>query len=120
LWKIPEGYLLLEVPGRAILMEATSDAVADEKRRSRLGPPVPNDDGWPWVEGEVLSFRDAIEAWPTIDDWECFVPGEENVYPRRVVCLEVLDAGGWSTTHSWVYAAARVPPGSVRVGREVS
>ena len=116
LWRIPEGYLLLEVPQASVLMEAADDADADEFRRLQLDVPAPADGEWPWIEGEVLSFRNASEAWPPIDAWEGFVTGKSNVYPRCVVPVEILDGGGWSRDLAWAYATLRVPPASVVLG----
>lgn len=115
LWRIPEGYLLLEIPPTSVLLVATDDPLADEKCRVDLRMPPAEPTDWPWIEGELLDFRNAPEAWPPIDEWECFVPGEECVYPRCVVPVEVGDGDLWSPRLAWAYATIRVPAGSVLV-----
>lgn len=112
LWRIPEGYLLLQVPPASVLLVATNDTLADEKRRAELRAPDTETSEWPWIEGELLDFRNAAEAWPSIDEWECFVPGKKNVYPRCVVPVEVSDGDSRSSRLVWAYAATGVPPGS--------
>lgn len=94
-------------------MVATRDPVADELRRAGLQAPEEDHSDWPWIEGEVLDFQDAQEAWPPLDEWEGFVPGQESVYPRCVVPVEVACGDAWSTRLVWAYASTRVPPGSI-------
>ena len=98
-----------------ILLVATADPVADEKRRADRRVPAGEPVDWPWIEGELLDFRDAAEAWPPIDGWEGFVPGQECVYPRCLAPIEVAEGDCWSAKLAWVYATIKVPAGSAAV-----
>jgi hypothetical protein len=68
-----------------------------------------------WVEGEVIAFRDAAEAWPPLDAWEDFAPGKPAFYPRVVVPVEIVDPqpGESSLIAAWAYVASSAPAGSV-------
>lgn len=118
LWMVPAGYRLAVVSRQAVLLAATTDAVADEARRSALAAAEmvrassPDDSGW--IDGELLSFRDATEAWPPLDAWEEFVPGRGGCYARAVVPVEIAAAAGETPggMAAWAYIATVVPDGS--------
>jgi gamma-glutamylcyclotransferase (GGCT)/AIG2-like uncharacterized protein YtfP len=123
--RLPSGYLVLVVDPASVLLHATSDAVADEARRRALADAVgtPDSTGTAgWIEGEVLRFRDAVEAWPSLDRWEDFRPGVPGAYQRCVVPVRVPvsaiaddeDAPS-RIVAAWAYVALEAPVGSVAV-----
>lgn len=115
LWMLPAGYRLATVPSTAMLLVATQDAAADETTRAKLSPTVIGAaaealeaSGAAWLSGEVLSFQDAGAAWPPLDRWEEFTPGQEGCYVRTVVPIET-ESG---VLPIWTYVAPEAPPGS--------
>jgi gamma-glutamylcyclotransferase (GGCT)/AIG2-like uncharacterized protein YtfP len=121
LWTILAGYRLLVVEANAVLLQATRDAEADEARRRELpmsalvhAASVASARGLRWVEGEVLTFGDAAEAWPPLDAWENSAPGEPALYPRVVVPVELMEGpdGETSLIAAWAYVASRAPLGA--------
>jgi len=125
LFRLREGYLILFCPESRLLLEASPHARADEVRREALarryaeagrepGPQADAVASEPSVGGEVLCFADAEEAWPSLDEWEGFVPGQGGVYRRVVTPVEILDDEGRPCERRfvWVYATSRVPPGA--------
>jgi len=108
--RIPEGYLLLVVPPSAILQRASVDAAIDETQRAAVSEvavaqaqAAGEEDAWEWIDGELLTFADAVVAWPPIDEWEGFVPGRETVYLRCVIPVFVGD----DVTAAWSYVTTQ-------------
>jgi hypothetical protein len=122
LWLVPAGYRLAVVPATAVLLTATHDAAADDALRHRFSDDVMahavralEDSAAPWIGGELISFRDAAEAWPPLDRWEEFTPGGSGCYSRAIVPVEILGAGESRTVSAWAYVATSSPVGSVLV-----
>lgn len=121
LWRIPAGYRLAVVPPGAVLFDATTDAIADERRRSAIDAPqlaraasAATDETTGWIEGELLAFSDAALAWPPLDAWENSAPGEPGMYPRRVVPVEVCARDArWRVIAAWAYVGTRPAAGAV-------
>jgi len=124
LWRISSGYLLLVVPPGDVLLGATSNPAADEHNRTRLAEPDEArrraaGDGEAWVHGEVLSFRDAAEAWPTLDRWEDFSPDLPGAYQRCVVPVRMesrKDGEPEEVTTAWAYVATEPPARAFPLG----
>lgn len=119
LWRLPAGYRLATVPPGAVLLAATCDHAADEERRRAITPteigavaPILKAAAAEWLDGEVLSFRDAAEAWPPLDRWEEFTPGGGGSYARVVLPVEIIHGGASRIAAVWVYAATAAPPGA--------
>ncbi len=122
-WMLPAGYRIVTVSPAAVLLRATLDAAGDERRRSRItresigaiaaAMSAPDAD-WPWVDGEVLSFRDAVDAWPALDGWEEFSPARPGSYLRVVVPVLLDPAGSPVAIAAWVYGATDDPLGATR------
>ncbi|WP_442889453.1 gamma-glutamylcyclotransferase family protein [Congregicoccus parvus] len=123
--RLPSGYLVLVVDPGAVLLHATGDALVDETRRRALADSVRTLDSTGtsgWIEGEVLRFRDAAEAWPPLDRWEDFRPGVPGAYQRCVVPVRVnadVTSADQETRArmiaAWAYVASGAPAGSVAV-----
>jgi gamma-glutamylcyclotransferase (GGCT)/AIG2-like uncharacterized protein YtfP len=116
LFRVPAGHRLVVVPPTSVLLHATNDATADEQRRATLSPQFLSDaanpsvaDGADWIDGELLRFRDAAVAWPSLDAWEDSTPGRAGFYPRCVVPVSV----GESILPVWAYVATEPAPGAV-------
>ncbi|MGH8019250.1 MAG: gamma-glutamylcyclotransferase [Opitutaceae bacterium] len=117
LWQLSSGYLMLVLSARDVLLHATSDAAADERLRARLEPAAANREDASdasWIEGEVLFFRDAAIAWPPIDRWEDYTPGQAGAYQRCVVPAKVCAAENATEALAfvWAYVATKPPPGA--------
>jgi len=124
LFRLVEGYLLLVVPPGAILHRATRGPAADESwRRAITSDELARTTeameraGASWIEGEVLAFRDAADAWPPLDRWEGTAIEGDSVYARVVVPVHTGEAAR-PLIAVWVYAATRPPPGAVELARQ--
>lgn len=124
LWMVPAGYRLTIVPQAAVLLTATGDAEADEMHRHGLAAEViaravrmQEEFAAPWIDGELLRFRDATEAWPPLDRWEEFTPGRPGTYARVVVpvMVQVNHESAARAMAVWAYVATAAPAGSVRI-----
>lgn len=114
LWMLTAGYRIVTLARSAVLLNATADAAGDEMRRAALvagQEPLADDSGW--IEGELLSFRDAVIAWPPLDGWEDFSPTRRTgSYARVVVPVEIGDRAHPRRIAAWMYAATEAPPGA--------
>lgn len=127
LFRIPEGWRLAVVPSAAMLAHATSDPAADERRRAAISTEsiahaflAVAGEPWSWIEGELLTFQDAAKAWPPVDSWEGFVPGEAGVYTRSVIPVQVDDGVAANIVSTWAYVAPVIPAGSVEITPEAA
>lgn len=124
LWILPAGYRIVRVPAASVLFVAGADPGRDEERRAGLTPDAiaaaaaagAAGTNGARVEGELLRFRDAAEAWPPLDAWEEFSPGRvRRGYARAVVPAVVPKNSVRTTVAAWAYVAMDIPPGATRV-----
>lgn len=107
LWKLKEGYPILQIDPALAIADATDRAVEDwtlADTRARSGP-APQVQGR-WIEGELLAYPLSNDALDPMDAWEGFTPGQRGVYQRRVI--RVRDATG-SERIAWAYVCFSPP-----------
>ena len=103
---LPAGYPMLEVPPAARLADGTADPLADAATQARLDPLAAvaiDDDGWPEIAGELMTFDDPASRLPPIDALEDFRPGEPHaasLYRRTLAAVRREDG---TTVAAWLY-----------------
>ena len=108
LWRLREGYPILQVGTALSLLDASKDTVADWARamdlRNAGPPPISEDDKW--IEGELLELPLEAAALSKMDAWENFSPGVKSAYQRRVIWTK--DADG-ADRIAWCYVCYSPP-----------
>ena len=104
LYELPNGFPALVVPEEDILATGTTNYLADaeEQRHVVLDSRGPST-RWDTVHGELMIFDDPEERLPALDALEGYVPGEEGLYERVLVPVEI--AG--ETVLAWTYRMER-------------
>ena len=90
LYELPYGFPALVVPEEDILATGTTNYLADAEEQQHVlldsrGPST----RWDTVHGELMIFDDPEERLPALDALEGYVPGEEGLYERVLVPVEV-------------------------------
>ena len=90
LYELPYGFPALVVPEEDILATGTTNYLADaeEQQRVVLDSREPST-RWDTVHGELMIFDDPEERLAALDALEGYVPGEEGLYERVLVPVEV-------------------------------
>ena len=89
LWRLREGYPILQVDPTIALRNATRDTANDwrEATVAARSTTPPAHEG-SWIEGELFAYPLTTDALQRMDDWENFVPGIPSPYQRRVIWLK--------------------------------
>lgn len=106
LYRAPAGYPVLVTPSGDHWLAGTGDAMADVRRLAAVGAPSSEAGGivdGPVVEGELLTFDDAVTRLPRLDRLEGFNPGGRSEYQR--VAGRVETARGPAA--AWYYVGER-------------
>jgi len=105
LYELPYGFPALVVPEEDILATGTTNYLADaeEQQHVLLGSRGPLT-RWDTVYGELMIFDDPEERLPALDALEGYVPGEEGLYERVLVPVEVAD----ESVLAWTYRIMRI------------
>ena len=90
LYELPYGFPALVVPEEDILATGTTNYLADaeEQQHVVLGSRG-SSTRWDTVRGELMIFDDPEERLPALDALEGYVPGEEGLYERVLVPVEI-------------------------------
>lgn len=89
LWRLREGYPILEVDPNSAVLDATSDAVADWRRAlAATASALPPSPEGKWIEGELFEYPLENGALRKMDLWENFQPGIKSPYQRRVIWVQ--------------------------------
>ena len=105
LYELPYGFPALVVPEEDILATGTTNYLADAEEQQRVvldsrGPSTQ----WDTVHGELMIFDDPEERLSALDALEGYVPGEEGLYERVLVPVEVAD----ESVLAWTYRVMRI------------
>jgi gamma-glutamylcyclotransferase (GGCT)/AIG2-like uncharacterized protein YtfP len=105
LYELPYGFPALVVPDEDILATGSTNYLADaeEQQHVLLGSRGPST-RWDTVHGELMIFDDPEERLPALDALEGYVPGEEGLYERVLVPVEVAD----ESVLAWTYRIMRI------------
>lgn len=107
LWRIREGYPILQVEPELALLDATKDLIADWATAKELGEQnEPSLNEGSWIEGELFEYPLEPTALKKMDAWENFVPGIKSPYQRRVIWTK--DAEG-NDRIAWAYVCYSPP-----------
>jgi gamma-glutamylcyclotransferase (GGCT)/AIG2-like uncharacterized protein YtfP len=107
LWRLREGYPILQVEPELALLDASKDIQADWSRALEAesdGKP-PEGDG-KWIEGQLFEFPLEAHALAKMDAWENFIPGVKSPYQRRIIWVK--DADG-ADRAAWAYVCYSPP-----------
>jgi gamma-glutamylcyclotransferase (GGCT)/AIG2-like uncharacterized protein YtfP len=110
LYDLPAGYPALVIPEASILAQGTEQPRADValQRQFDAQPVVRSfavnafggQGGWGRVEGEILTFREAV-CLPAFDRLENFLPGRRSHYQR--VLARVSTRRNRAAVVAWLY-----------------
>lgn len=107
LWRIREGYPILQIDPSLALLDASKDLATDWSTARELEqtakPPASNGK---WIEGELFEYPLDSNVLHKTDAWENFVPGIKSTYQRRVIWVK--DASGADRV-AWAYVCYSPP-----------
>ena len=107
LWRLREGYPILQIEPELAVLDASKDNAADWSaalQAGRAGTP-PQLEG-SWIEGELFEVPLEANALEKMDAWENFIPGVKSPYQRRVIWVK--DAHGADRV-AWAYVCYSPP-----------
>ncbi|MDQ8186514.1 gamma-glutamylcyclotransferase family protein [Pelagicoccus sp. SDUM812002] len=107
LWRLREGYPILQVEPELALLDASKDLLADWlaalETESKVTPPEL--DG-KWIEGQLFEFPLEADSLKKMDAWENFIPGVKSVYQRRIIWVKDSDG---TDRIAWAYVCYSPP-----------
>jgi gamma-glutamylcyclotransferase (GGCT)/AIG2-like uncharacterized protein YtfP len=109
LYRLPTGYPALTLPASRLLARGSRDPLADLEAQQRIErmlaatetPCVPR--GKIRVDGELMTFANAVDRLRAIDALEEFRPGRNNRYDR--VLIRVYSRCHQANVLAWTYLA---------------
>jgi gamma-glutamylcyclotransferase (GGCT)/AIG2-like uncharacterized protein YtfP len=105
LYNLPYGFPALVVPEERVFAIGTTDYPGDAGKQYFLSPPAKTlPSGWATVQGELMIFDDPEKRFVALDALEGYVPGEEGLYERVLIPVEVAD----EVILAWAYRVERV------------
>ncbi|MBK1880590.1 gamma-glutamylcyclotransferase family protein [Pelagicoccus mobilis] len=108
LWRLREGYPILQVDPSAALLDASKDPLDDWQTaldQQTTAPTTPTE-GQKWIEGELFEYPLAPNALDKMDTWENFTPGIKSPYQRRVIWTKDQDG---NDRLAWAYVCYSPP-----------
>lgn len=107
LWRLREGYPILQIEPELALLDATHDPCADWSAAlaKQAAAPAPQLDS-PAIEGQLFEYPLEATVLQKMDAWENFVPGIKSPYQRRVIWVK--DAHG-ADRIAWAYVCYSPP-----------
>ncbi len=107
LWRLREGYPILQIDPAISLLDATASLESDLGRTAKLAAasPAPKLEG-PWVRGELFTYPATQEALQKMDTWENFRPGVKSPYQRRMIWTQTDDG---EILPAWAYVCYTPP-----------
>lgn len=117
IWRLREGYPILQIDPSYALLDASKDLVADWQNAAELqqagNAPQDADN---WIEGELFEFPLSSHALQKMDTWENFIPGVKSTYQRRVIWVK--DADG-NDRIAWAYVCYSPPNWATLISENV-
>ena len=113
LWRLREGYPILQVEPELCLLDATHDLVGDWKRAAEAANGSPPDlADAKWIEGELFEYPLEAQVLRKMDAWENFVPKQRSPYQRRAIWVK--DQSGADRV-AWAYVRYSPPNWAVQL-----
>lgn len=89
LWKIREGYPLLQIEPELALLDASKDISSDWQQANEIAARSTSPEiEASWIEGELFEYPISDHILHKMDTWENFVPGVKSTYQRRVIWVK--------------------------------
>lgn len=113
LWKIREGYPLMQIDPSIVLLDATKDMSADwqsGREKATRGRGDQHDGNW--IQGELFEYPLDPHTLQKMDTWENFVPGIKSPYQRRIIWVK--DETG-ADRIAWAYVCYTPPDWAVQL-----
>ncbi|MBC2607116.1 gamma-glutamylcyclotransferase family protein [Pelagicoccus albus] len=107
LWRLREGYPILQVDPEQAIVDASLDTKEDWMTAlefSHMHDPVASDQGY--IEGELFEYPLEPGSLRKMDEWENFIPGVKSAYQRRVIWVK--DSAGKDRI-AWAYICYSPP-----------
>ncbi len=99
LYDLPYGFPALVVPEEDVLASGTTNYLADMEKQHIVSSSRALLTRWDTVHGELMTFDDPEDRLPALDSLEGYVPGEEGLYERVLVPVEVAS----EVVLAWTY-----------------
>ncbi|MDQ8202265.1 gamma-glutamylcyclotransferase family protein [Pelagicoccus sp. SDUM812003] len=100
LWKLREGYPILQIDPNTAILDASADLLADTARAAQIAQTsAPQPAEGKWIQGELMEISPAPDALRKMDEWENFAPGVKSAYQRRMIWIKDqagLDRAAWA------------------------
>jgi len=108
LWRLREGYPILQIDSINALLDASKDPAADWQTATQLQQAAtpPKQAEGKWIEGELFEYPLSPKALDTMDTWENFSPGIKSPYQRRIIWVKDRDG---SDRIAWAYVCYSPP-----------
>lgn len=107
LWRLREGYPILQIEPKLSVLDASRDLLADwanalEAAGKAKHPELEEN----WIEGQLFEIPLEPDALKKMDAWENFIPGVKSAYQRRAIWVK--DAEGADRV-AWAYVCYSPP-----------
>lgn len=114
LWRLREGYPILQIDPKLTILDATDNLVADWQKALDIArdttPPEVNEGKW--IEGELFKYVLNPNSLEQMDRWENFTAGIKGTYQRRVIWIK--DELG-ADVPAWAYTCYSPPNWAVQL-----
>lgn len=88
LWRLREGYPILQINPTLSVLDATPDIVADWNQTIKATNKPPATSTEFHIEGELFEYPLTSNALQKMDAWENFTPGVKSPYQRRAIWIQ--------------------------------
>ncbi|MBD5778320.1 gamma-glutamylcyclotransferase [Pelagicoccus sp. NFK12] len=107
LWRLREGYPILQIEPELALLDASKDLVADWAKalQAEASDSPPQLEG-NWIEGQLFEFPLEADVLKKMDAWENFIPGVKSAYQRRLIWVKTADG---ADRVAWAYVCYSPP-----------
>jgi len=107
LWRLREGYPILEIEPECALLDASRSPTADWNHARGLSQySKAHEEAAQWVEGELFAYPMNDQVFKQMDAWETFSYGTKGTYQRKIIWVK--DERGRDRI-AWAYVCY-VPP----------
>lgn len=104
LYDLPYGFPALVVPESDVRATGTTDYLSDALMQYHASPQLGASSAkWDAVHGELITFKDPEERLAALDVLEGYAPGEESLYERALIPVEVAA----EVVLAWAYRVER-------------
>lgn len=115
IWRLLEGYPILQVDPKFSLLDASSNMKEDWTQGLELASKgTPDAHDGIWIDGELFEYPLDERSLLKMDEWENFIPGIESSYQRRIIWIK--DDQG-ANRIAWAYVCFEPPSRATLVER---